>query len=140
MVFIQRIDYSYFIYKMDVLIKSAFLELGQEHILIKDTHYGNVMWDSKNKIFRFVDVDGWYRRDFLSENEIKQENLKKIIEMCADYVLGTNDTIYFHRAYNMDKSTDFVDFYENMRTILEKESGCNLKTVNEVREYVKRLK
>lgn len=40
-------DYSYFIEKMNILITSYFLELGGEHILIKDTHYGNVMWDEE---------------------------------------------------------------------------------------------
>lgn len=59
--------------------------------------------------------------------------------MCADYVVGNADTIYFDKAYYLDKDTDFVDFYESMRSNFEKKSGLELKTVQDIREYVKRL-
>ena len=133
-------DYSYFIDKMNLLLNYSSLELAPNHIIIKDTHYGNVMWDKKKELFRFIDVDGWAQRKSISENEVRELNFKKIIEMCAVYVLGTNDTIYFDKAHDIDMKTDFVDLYETIRKELEGQSGKRLKTVHDVREYVKRLR
>lgn len=131
-------DFSFVLNKFYSLILEQIDELGENRILIGDVYSENIMWDKKSNRFVAIDVDNW---DLLSLTKgiVNNYNFGEMVQFFASFIFDNGNPYYCDDAFNMNISMDFIDFYESMRYDLQKESDTELRTVTDVRQYLRRM-
>lgn len=94
--------------------------------MIDYTKINSETWDSWQQVNR-------------SKELINYKNFRKLIYTMGDCLFYSKCSDKYNAAVNINENTDFIDFYESMRSNIEKYYKVKIKTVDDFKKYSSRI-
>ena len=127
----ESMDFSFFILSYNNLIKKIRSEVTKLGIHIEDIKLDNIMHDIKTNAFRCIDTDfWWFHRPARLMRPVPLEHINFVQ---FESILERN--VFFPMSFNIDEKTDFVDYFESLKTSIETKKCVKIKTIGDFNKY-----
>ena len=119
---IFEMEYSKFLKMYKNFMESVLYEVCEKGFVMQDVHPHNVIYDQNNEVFKSIDCDEWIK----SKNPFEES----FFELVECFICSLN----LGAKYLIDENTDFIDYYETLREIKEKQHNTKIETIRDMKE------
>lgn len=133
------LDYSEFVKSASTLLDNVH-NISMERIRILDSHEGNIMYNYDKGMLEITDPVEWCFDSVSSKDEVWNKNFRLVNATIRKYLFSTDDiynpSLYIPDLSEIEPSSDFVSYYEEIRDKMEEAKVIKIKTIFDARRYI----